>query len=63
MCRSSLVIISILQHLSHKIAKKSSWSDGYIFFRWGEGKGVRTPDPFLGSAAAGHLHLLRVHVF
>ena len=29
----------------------------------GRGKGVRTQDPFLGSAAAGNLHLLRVQVF
>ena len=27
------------------------------------GKWVRPQDPILGSAAAGHLHLLRVHVF
>ena len=27
------------------------------------GKWVRPQDPPLGSAAAGHLHLLRVHVF
>ena len=27
------------------------------------GKWVRPQDPTLGSAAAGHLHLLRVNVF